>query len=218
VFKRNDQLLAPRLIIFDLGRVLIRICSTMQEASLRAGNTFVPTDLSPFAKAELGQLSQRGDLGQFDELQLITRLAPILQMPPGQARLMFEQFLIGPYPGVIELLTDLRSAGHPTACLSNTNAAHWRLMTTPGTHAHLPLDLLTHRFASHLLRLRKPDPAIYREVEKRTATPASQITFFDDLQENVDAAARCGWNAILVPHLDNPIPFLREQLFLATPP
>lgn len=209
--------MTPRLIIFDLGRVLIRICSTMQEASLRAGNTFVPADLSPYAQAELGQLSHKGDLGQLDELQLVTRLAPILQMPPGQARLMFEYFLIGPYPGVTELLTDLRTAGHPTACLSNTNAAHWRLMTTPGTHAHLPLDLLTHRFASHLLHLRKPDPAIYRAVEKQTATPASQITFFDDLQENVDAAASCGWTAILVPHLDNPIPFIRSHLLPAMP-
>ncbi len=208
----------PRLIIFDLGRVLIRICSTMHEASLRAGNTFVPTDMSPYAKAEMLQLSHRADLGQLDELQIVSRLGPLFSMPPGQARLMFEHFLIGPYPGLTELLTDLRAAGHHTACLSNTNAAHWRLMTTPGTHAHLPLDLLTHRFASHLLHLRKPDPAIYRAVEQQTATPPQNITFFDDLQENIDAASACGWTAILVPHIENTIPFLRSHLLDAPPP
>lgn len=212
--------MSSRLIIFDLGRVLIRICSTMTEASLRAGNKFVPTDMSPYARAEMLQLSHRADLGQLDELQIVSRLGPLFAMPPGEARLMFEHFLIGPYPGLTEFLTDLQATGHATACLSNTNAAHWRLMTTPATqdspasHAFLPLHLLTFRFASHLLRLRKPDPAIYREVQTRTGFAPSQITFFDDLQENVDAATACGWQAILVPPLDDTIPFLRHQLQL----
>jgi putative hydrolase of the HAD superfamily len=87
-------------------------------------------------------------------------------------------------------------------------------MTTPGTHAHLPLELLTYRFASHLMRLRKPDPAIYMAVEKQTGCEPGQVTFFDDLKENVEAAGQRGWNAILVPPLDNTVPFLREQLQL----
>lgn len=204
----------PHLVIFDLGRVLIRICDTMHQASLRAGNKFVPADLPPYAKSELVQLSHRADLGQMDELQIVSRLGPLFNMPPGEARAMFEHFLMGPYPGVGEFLSELRDAGYATACLSNTNAAHWRLMSTPGTHATMPLDILTYRFGSHLMRLRKPDPAIYQAVERHTGFTPAQITFFDDLPENVDSAAQCGWNAILVPHVDDTVSFLRQHVQL----
>ena len=39
------------------------------------------------------------------------------------------------------------------------------------------------------------------EAELRFDASAATILFFDDLQENVDAATRCGWNAIRIdPH------------------
>ena len=55
-----------------------------------------------------------------------------------------------------------------------------------------------HRFASHLLGLVKPDPAIYRAVERETGHPGSRILFFDDLEANVRGAREVGWTGVRV--------------------
>ena len=57
---------------------------------------------------------------------------------------------------------------------------------------------LTHRFASHLCGLCKPDAAIFEHVERTTGVPPSQILFFDDLAENVDAAKSRGWRGYVI--------------------
>ena len=120
----------------------------------------------------------------------------------------------GTYAGVAELLDELGAAGVATACLSNTNATHWQLMGDPASHSHFPFDRLTHAFASHLLRLRKPDEAIYAHVERATGAAGGEIVFFDDVAENVDAAARRGLARLshrpVAP--DDPLPQVRSRL------
>ena len=72
---------------------------------------------------------------------------------------------------------------------------------------------LHHRFASHLLRLRKPDDAIYAHVEGATGVRGMAIVFFDDVAENVDAARRRGWHAYRIdPAPDDPLPQVRSRL------
>jgi 2-haloacid dehalogenase len=57
-----------------------------------------------------------------------------------------------------------------------------------------------HRFASHLMRLEKPDPRVFAYVERETGYAAERILFFDDRVENVDAARAGGWMAELIDH------------------
>ena len=59
------------------------------------------------------------------------------------ARCPIGERLMGPL--AVELVDELNAAGYQTACLSNTNAAHWKLMTTVGCENYLPLDRLTHQ-------------------------------------------------------------------------
>lgn len=44
-------------------------------------------------------------------------------------------------------------------------------------------------------RLIKPDPAIYRLMERRIGLPPEKLFFLDDTQANVDGARACGWRA-----------------------
>jgi putative hydrolase of the HAD superfamily len=126
---------------------------------------------------------------------------------------VMRQFTRGPYPGAVELLDALSAAGVPTACLSNTNDPHWRLMNDPVSHTYFPFHKLTHAFASHLVRLRKPDDAIYAHVERATGVPGEKIVFFDDVEENVEGARRCGWRACHVdPRPDEPLLQVRAVL------
>ena len=78
-------------------------------------------------------------------------------------------------------------------CLSNTNSIHWdRLLSH--------YDFMNHfdrRFASQLLGCAKPKSVIYEKVEKLLGAEPRSILFFDDRQDNVEAASRLGWNAKL---------------------
>ena len=100
-----------------------------------------------------------------------------------------------------------------TACLSNTNARHWELITDPANPSYLPVEALDHPWGSQHLGLAKPDPAIYRKVEELAGVAPQHILFFDDIPENIDAAAACGWQAELVSRdTDNPIPAVTATL------
>lgn len=78
--------------------------------------------------------------------------------------------------------------------LSNTNALHYghfRRQFAP------VLDRFDAIIASHEVRLRKPDPRIFAHAQALTAAEAHECVFVDDLAENVEAAARCGWRGVV---------------------
>jgi len=86
-------------------------------------------------------------------------------------------------------------------------------MHDPAEVAYFPLHRLTHQFASHLIRARKPSPAIYAHVEQQLGLALRRILFFDDVAENVAVALDRGWHAHQIDHtLDDPIPQLRSAL------
>ncbi len=48
---------------------------------------------------------------------------------------------------------------------------------------------------SGLVRLVKPDPAIYALMAERMGLPPAELFFWDDTLRNVEAARACGWQA-----------------------
>lgn len=202
-----------QLVVFDLGRVLIRICTGWQQACRCAGIELPATALNPQTLPSLREIVHAAEVGEFGAGVFAERVAPLLGLKPADVRALSEAYIFGPYPGAIELVEELWARGIPTACLSNTNEHHWSLLSQAGHRAQFPLHRLNHQFASHLLRLRKPDDAIYAQVEKQTGVPGRSILFFDDLEENIQAAQRRGWNAQWSdPALDDPISQIRKVL------
>ena len=125
------------------------------------------------------------------------------------------------YPGALELVRELNQlSGVVTACLSNTNAAHWRRLNNEDGSREYPSVLeLQQRMASHLLGCAKPDPEIYArahatfaELAGLPALAPEQIVFFDDLAENVHAARSQGWSAFQVDHEGDTPQQMRRQL------
>ena len=114
-----------------------------------------------------------------------------------------------------ELVEELNVvAGVRTACLSNTNHAHW-VCSLAGEAGRVPsraIGALGVKLASHDLGLIKPDPAIYAEAERRFATAAERIVFFDDLPDNVAAARRAGWRAHHIDHQADTAAQMRRTL------
>jgi putative hydrolase of the HAD superfamily len=182
-----------QLVVFDLGRVLIRICDGWAHACDVAGVAPPARELSPAQQAALHEAVCRSEVGEIDLATFARTCAPHLGIPESAIVSLSNAYLLGPYPGTSQLLDDLRSAGVRTACLSNTNANHWRIVTDPASPNFLPLEKLTYQFASHLVRMRKPEARIYAHVEEQTGVPPGGILFFDDLAENLAAAAARGW-------------------------
>jgi epoxide hydrolase-like predicted phosphatase len=91
-------------------------------------------------------------------------------------------------------------------CLSNTNSIHWDHML----RSYRFMSHFDRRFASQILGHAKPGSQIYSAVLKLLDVGPKQILFFDDKQENVDAALRLGWHARLYSSHDRLIAELKE--------
>lgn len=201
-----------KLVVFDLGRVLVRICDDWRQACTYAGFA-PPAEMDPAQALRVREFVLSQEMGKLAFATFADDAAPLMGLSPAQIRAFSEAYIRGPYPGSVELVDELSSAGVATACLSNTNDHHWELMSTPGHSSFFPLHKLRHRFASHLVGARKPDEAIYAHVERATGLPAEAILFFDDVPDNVEAAQKRGWNVQRIdPAPDEPIAQIRDVL------
>lgn len=210
----NRKLQIPHLVVFDLGRVLVRICDGWQHACEVAGVTgrAVTGELCPAAYAGVHAAMCAHEVGEIDLNAFARTAAPHLGISTGDFIVMHSAYTRGLYPGAVQLLDELRAAGVTTACLSNTNENHWRVMSDPAERSFMPFEKLTHRFASHLVRMRKPEQRIYAHVEQATGVEPGRILFFDDVEENVAAAARRDWHAHQIAVDPDPVAQIRSRL------
>ncbi len=200
-----------QLICFDLGGVLIRLCDGWEHACELAG--VAPS--KPITHDDIKQLIQLvhiEEVGGMDEGEFFTHAAPLLGLSPKDAKAMSDAWLCGPFDGIDTLIETLNANGLTTACLSNTNDNHWRAMSDPAHRNALPLKKLHHRFASHLVRDRKPNPSIYQHVQQAAATPPQAILFFDDSAENIQAANAQGWHTCHITDPNDPTAQMTSHL------
>lgn len=205
----------PKVVCFDLGGVIVRICRTFREGCLAAG---VPYRGEVLDGADSAALTGTSDLARLVFEHQSGRLAcerfhaSLSALSQGrfdetEFRRVHEAWILGEYEGVAELIDAIHSAGVESACLSNTNESHWNSMR--GMRA---FDSIRHKHASHVLGLCKPDAAIFRAFEERTGFDGASILYFDDLIENVIAAGARGWRAALVDPAMPTAPQLRRVL------
>lgn len=184
---------AIRLVCFDLGGVLLRICRSWTEGcaaaglELRGGKDLL--DHRPDGWNELNDLYQRGRISREEYARRFSDAIDGLYSP-AEIIHVHESWILGEYEGVGEVIRRIGEAGLETAVLSNTTLEHW--LTLP---RYPSLQLLNNRLGSHQLGLRKPEEASYRAIEQRTGLAGGAIIFFDDLEENVLGARRLGWLA-----------------------
>ncbi len=200
------------LVCFDLGRVLIRICDGWGHACEVAKVAARAAELTPEGEAALLDVVSRNEVGETDLARFCEEAAPLLGLTAGEVEAASHAYLREPFEGGAELIDELEAAGVATACLSNTNANHWRLMLSEGSPTFLPLSRMRHRFASHLVGARKPDAAIYAHVEREAGVAPERIVFFDDLPANVEAARTRGWKAHVITPEESPIEQSRRWL------
>lgn len=208
-----------RIVVFDLGGVIVRICRSWQEACAAAGEPYHPAIAEPEAIARRKPIGHRFEIGAISAEEYFTEIARVTQglYNAEQFRRIHEAWILHEYPGVHELIDDVHARGVNTGVLSNTNAAHWLQLAD---HAHVPGHAakfrapgkVRHLHASHLLGLAKPDRAIYDAFANQSGHAPREILFFDDLLENVQAAREAGWHAEQIDHLGDPAAQMRAHL------
>jgi glucose-1-phosphatase len=192
------------LVCFDLGGVLVRLVRNgWQGACDRANVKIDVNDAKAWAKHAI--LLQQLEIGKIDEAAYIAALPDCL---PGidcaHALRAFDAWLMGMYPGADAMLDEIKSRGVKTACLSNTNARHWRALSSEdGSYA--ALRKLDHLIASHEIGVAKPDEQAYRLAEEVTGVRGDKVLFFDDRTENIEAARSAGWNAEMINRVEDAV-------------
>jgi len=198
-----------RVVCFDLGGVLVEINHTWKGALLDAGLSEIADQHDrPLTDFKLFNEYQKGSVSLEDYLaDLSHRFGGITQE---QALATHNAILRCAYPGIPELIDEIKVAGIKTGCLSNTNAPHWdAMMHAPRLAVVSKLDIPV---ASHLMGAEKPDEKMYRAFEMSSGARPVEIVYFDDGKLNVDAAKELGWNAHHVDPSGNPALQMKSTL------
>jgi len=181
-----------RAIIFDIGRVLIRVDISRAMDGLASGLALTPQDVWSAIQNDPRWLDwQEGRISPRDwHLHLTKRLG---------ASLTFEQFsevwnrALDPNPILSESFLEKLSRNYRLAVLSNTDPIHMSL-----EEARFPFfRLFPIRIYSYRVGASKPDPVIYREALQACSVRAEEAVYIDDVSLYVEAAQRLGMTGIV---------------------
>ena len=142
---------------------------TLAQDIERAGFSLAPSWLEQF-EARL-QLLPRRSVGAIDNERFLTLFAEASEgvFTLDDARRISDASLVAEYPDIGLVFDHLDAVGIETAVLPNVNDAEWARLFPESVQPEFPALLRARlRFASHLMRVTKPDPRSFREVERET--------------------------------------------------
>jgi FMN phosphatase YigB (HAD superfamily) len=183
------------LIVFDIGGVIVRLSSSLEEAAGRAG---IKLREAVADQSRWSQLFVQWQSGQIADEPFFEQWAACVgRFDAAEAQRLSLAWLQDEFEGMDALLRELEDKGLELGCLSNTTKHHWDYLM--GDALRYPsMRRLKHAHASHLIGAMKPDERIYRAFEGLTGRSPENLVFFDDLERNVVGARTCGWTALRV--------------------
>lgn len=200
-----------RLVCFDWGGVILRICRTWQEGCKAAGIKAPSAKIAKQCLAKQEAISKRFQTGQMSDKAFFRAIAKESEdfHSIDDVAAVHHAWLLEEYEGIGDLIEELNSfADLSTALFSNTNASHWARMDEDFPSA----SLIEHKHGSHLFGLAKPDEKAFAAFERRVGAAGKQILFFEDTQAHVDAARAFGWCAELVDHKGDTVAQMTKYL------
>jgi HAD superfamily hydrolase (TIGR01509 family) len=198
--QHGDHILA---IVFDLGRVLVRV-------DLRGGLFRYYVRDHPVSDQEIinkifnDEIFVAFTTGKIEPLQLYRLLQAQYQL-----QLPFEEFvrewcsIITPMEGMAELVVEL-SQRYVLGILSDTDPLHWQYCRQQFSF----LQLFPKPTLSYQTGLLKPDPRCYQLAAKNIDMAVYSCLFIDDREENVSGALKAGMPAMLFTGVES----LRQEL------
>jgi 2-haloacid dehalogenase len=105
----------------------------------------------------------------------------------------WEETILGPIQGSLEILAELRQSGYPVYALSNFSIEKFRLVRDQYDFFAWFDDILL----SAQVRLVKPDPKIFKVFLEQIEREPDQCLLIDDSSPNIETAHKLGFDAIL---------------------
>jgi len=181
----------PKAVVFDLGKVLVDFDYSIAAERIAS--------LSKVTGSEVRKLIDQSRLLVEFETGRITTDAFFAEVCRATGfcgdQAQFNSFFADIFtsiPEMIQLHANLRKRGVPTFVFSNTNDIAVR-------HIRARFPFFSD-FDGYILSYEhgamKPEPQIYAVVERITRCRETELLYIDDRKENVDVAARRGWQVI----------------------
>ncbi|MFM9914189.1 MAG: HAD family hydrolase [Rhizobacter sp.] len=145
-------------------------------------------------------LSYRGEWGEFDRgvtgvAEMVPRISRRTGLSEDEVRAVVDAVPdeLQPITDSVRLLSALRERGNRLHYLSNMPAP----LADHLQRRHAFITLFESGIFSSHVQLTKPDPAIFVLAQQRFGGDPADTLFIDDHPENIEAARRHGWQAIL---------------------
>lgn len=189
-------------LIFDMGNVIIDIDISLTLNALKSDlseNEFLLAD--EFMKSDLHAAFESGAIDEH-EFRNGIRMAFNKEWDDEWIDNVWNTLLLTIPRERITLLKKLRK-DYKLYLLSNTNSIHFKVVKEIFKKDHPEdtfLGLFDEVFLSHEIGLRKPENKIYEKVLQEIGAEPHQCIFFDDLQENLNAAKEVGLHTYLINH------------------
>jgi HAD superfamily hydrolase (TIGR01509 family) len=173
-----------RAVLFDLDGTLIDTWDLYVEAYLRT--------LEPHLGRRL-VLSELIALRPTSELRFFGRAIPGCDLPEicrqflGHYRALHLTHFAGPYPGVCEMLDQLRTRGFRLGVVTGKGRAAWDITATQVNLGEFELVVTDEEVAAP-----KPDPEGLIKALDRLGTQAKEVIYVGDSRVDAEAAQRAG--------------------------
>lgn len=185
--------MAIRTVVFDFGNVIGHFCHKRAASQVAA---FGPQGLGAddvlqwLFKTDLEPRFEVGGLTGAEVLAHLRHQFSLRGSDDDLARACSDMFT--PNEPVCELVPVLKRS-HRLVLLSNTNELHYKWIRSQFAWT---LGFFDELVASHEVKARKPDPAIYRHVQERALCAPHEVVFIDDLAANIAAGRAMGWHTV----------------------
>ena len=180
------------ILIFDLGNVILEFIGFKEIRKLWMPEVTPEQIRSKWLQSPAMIALERGQISPTNFAEIFVKEWGI-KIAPNDFLDLFTSWARPPFTGIHELLEGLNKQ-YQTACLSNTNAAHWQLFS----NEYDIVKYFDHHYASHLMGMVKPDVEIYAAIVDDLNCAPSDLIFFDDTPENIQSARAFGINGHMV--------------------
>lgn len=176
-----------RAVVFDIGNVLIE----WQPERFFDRVIGVERRTEFFAAIDLHGMNDRVDAGEnfHDVLAKTAEAHPDFATELGIWHDRWAEMAAPAIDHSVRLLRALRRAGHPVFALTNFGIETFEI----AQREYPFLEEFDHRYISGEMKVIKPDPAIYQQVEAHCGLPPETLLFADDRIDNINAARSRGW-------------------------
>lgn len=197
-------MIEKRILLFDLGRVLIDFDHTIAVKKIK---NFCSLDESSiynlFFDSDITDRFEKGIISPLDFFREVKKML--------NANISYEEFIpiwneiFTPHVGMLEVINSLKD-NYKLYLVSNINELHFKYLKERfGDY----FRYFSYIFLSYELGLRKPDLRIYKLIINYLKSSPQDIIYTDDRIELVEAAKKLDIDAFLFKSVDS----LKEKLF-----